>query len=77
MVLGFEDDESYRKSSATLCKSMNEEKEKVKNLTAMHEEEEKIEVRNKEPITLPYSTWLFQSILQLKFGFRVYTLQQN
>ena len=56
---------------------MNEEKEKVKNLTAMHEEEEKIEVRNKEPITLPYSTWLFQSILQLKFGFRVYTLQQN
>ena len=65
MVLGFEDDESYRKSSATLCKSMNEEKEKVKNLTAMHEEEEKIEVRNKEPITLPYSTWLFESILQL------------
>ena len=52
---------------------MNEEKEKVKNLTAMHEEE-KIEVRNKEPITLPYSTWLFESILQLEFGFRVYTL---
>ena len=37
-------------------------------------EEEKIEVRNKEPITLPYSTWLFELILQLKFGFRVYTL---
>ena len=28
-------------------------------------EEEKIEVGNKEPITLPYSTWLFESILQL------------
>ena len=37
-------------------------------------EEEKIEVGNKEPITLPYSTWLFESILQLEFGFRVYTL---
>ena len=28
-------------------------------------DEEKIEVQNKEPITLPYSTWLFESILQL------------
>ena len=37
-------------------------------------EEEKIEVGNKEPITLPYYTWLFESILQLEFGFRVYTL---
>jgi len=37
-------------------------------------EEEKIEVGNKEPITLPYSTWLFESILKLEFGFRVYTL---
>ena len=27
--------------------------------------DERIEVGNKEPITLPYSTWLFESILQL------------
>ena len=40
-------------------------------------EEEKIEVGNKEPITLPYSTWLFESILKLEFGFRVTLFQGN
>ena len=91
MVLGFEDGESYRKSSMTLGKSTNEEQEKphamhmgekrklyvipnqylssimFQALLCQLKEEEKIEVRNKEPITLPSlhemlmgNTYIFQ-----------------
>ena len=78
VVLGFEDGESYRKSSMTLGKSTNEEQEKphamhmgekrkiyvipnqylssimFQALLCQLKKEEKIEVGNKEPITLPY-----------------------